>query len=212
MKGITGGRCGRLKGGENILKFGLDESGRTANPGLNTRQSRPSVADCYLAHPPLHARNGAIQVISDLINPKPHYIPSEFHEPLISDLVAPRQLAIPRTVVHFSIDLDIQAAVTFDKREVEGVLINIILWYRTNSRPIERTVKYLFPTRHSFRSRHCGIIGTKGFGAPTRCRGWTTETLDIVCKVFEIGNSATFFDQLISLFMRSDVTEVKSSS
>jgi hypothetical protein len=80
-----------------------------------------------------------------LVNPKPDYIVAEFKQALVSDLVAPTQLAGPIAMISFAIDFDRQPAITLKQHEVEDVFFDWILGNRTKASVVKRFVKKAFP-------------------------------------------------------------------
>lgn len=52
--------------------------------------------------------NTTIEVISNLVDPEAHHIPTQLKKPLIPNLIAPTQLAIPIPMVPFSVNFNIK--------------------------------------------------------------------------------------------------------
>jgi hypothetical protein len=57
--------------------------------------------------PVLYASHTPVKIVSNLIDPEPHNVPTQLHQPLIPDLIATAQLPVPVAVVSLSVDFDI---------------------------------------------------------------------------------------------------------
>ena len=95
--------------------------------------------------PVLHLPHTLGQPVANLVDPESLDVPAEFDQTLIPKLVSQAQLTSPAAVIALSVDLDVQAPVSYDDREVQIELFDSELQNRTQPRLIKRSVKQSLP-------------------------------------------------------------------
>src|SRR4051812_430169 len=87
-------------------------------------------------HPRLHAADRAFQVLTQLVNPKAHDVPSCVAQAAGTDLVAPAQFAIPVAMVILAVDLDIEFPLAVEQRKIERVRRFLVLRHGAQARRV----------------------------------------------------------------------------
>jgi hypothetical protein len=84
----------------------------------------------------------AIEVLSKLIDPEAHHMPSKACQLMIAPEIVLASIAISVTVMGFAIDFDIDPLLTLDQSQIEKTAGNRILWDRLQSSRAQRVVNF----------------------------------------------------------------------
>src|SRR5439155_9984115 len=127
-------------------------------PPRPTRQTHSRGVGLFLVGPVLHAPHTSLQLVADLVHPKPLYFPTQLYEPLIAKLGAQAQLTGPAAVIAFAIHLNRELPAFSDEREIKVVLFDAELRNRLEARRHHRPVEHALPLGYTLRVSHRRIV------------------------------------------------------
>ena len=92
----------------------------------------------FVVTPFSYPLDAPIHIISNLKNPESHHIPLQFEQSLISELISVAQLAAPTSMIHFTIDLNVElSAIWEEDGQVQAIPVSRILRHCSDSSIVE---------------------------------------------------------------------------
>ena len=144
----------------------------------------------FVVTPFLYPLDAPIHIISNLKNPESHHIPPQFEQSLISELISVAQLAAPTSMIHFTIDLNVElSAIWEEDGQVQAIPVSRILRHCSDSSIVELGIQDLLPLRYHGRSGHIRILACQSICSSISLFRCPSRQLSIiVCKLPQILN------------------------